>query len=64
MSMLSKYRLQNNFAKTFELIDTCFKLKEAYLKQKYPEASQLEIDEMICKEIIARKERQWKLQKA
>jgi len=62
--MLSKDRLQNIFAKTFELIVTFFKLKEAYLKQEYPNASQLEIDEMICKEIVARKERQWKSQKA
>ncbi len=62
--MLTTEKLQKNFAKSIELIDACFKLKVAYLQQKYPDASQKEIKNMIYKEILARKERQWKSQKA
>lgn len=51
-------------AKSLELIDICFNLKEAYLKQIYPEASQQKINSMIFKGILSRKKRQWKSQKA
>ncbi len=51
-------------AKSLELIETCFNLKEAYLKQIYPGASQQEINSMIFKGILSRKEKQWKSQKA
>lgn len=57
-------RLQKNLDKSLELIDICFNLKEAYLKQKYPEASHQEIIDMVYKGILLRKEKQWKSQKA
>jgi hypothetical protein len=50
---------EKNLAKTLELIDLCFQLKEAYLRQRYPSASPLEIRQVICSGILARKERQW-----
>jgi len=55
---LDKYR--KNLAKSLELIDVCFNLKEAYLKQVYPGASQQDIDSMIFQGILSRKKRQWK----
>ena len=55
---LDKY--QKNLAKSLELIDVCFNLKEAYLKQKYPATSQQEINAMIYQGILSRKKRQWK----
>ena len=50
---------ENNLARTLELIDLCFKLKEAYLKQQHPKASPAKIRERIEQGILARKERQW-----
>ena len=38
---------ENNLARTLELIDLCFKLKEAYLKQQHPEAPPEKIRELI-----------------
>ena len=52
---------ERNLARTFELIDLCFKLKEAYLKQQYPQASPEEIAQMIYQGILSRKEKQWTL---
>jgi hypothetical protein len=57
-------RYQKNLAKTLELIDVCFNLKQAYLKKQCPEASQQDIKGMIYKGILLRKKRQWKLPKA
>lgn len=59
-----KKKYQRNLAKSLELIDMCFNLKEAYLKQKHPEASRQEIIDMVYKGILSRKEKQWKSQKA
>ena len=57
-SLMDKY--QRNLAKSLELIDVCFNLKEAYLKQKHPAAPQQEISAMIYQGILSRKKRQWK----
>jgi len=56
-------RYQKNFAKTLELIDTCFTLKEAYFRRRYPTRSSQEITELLYQDILERKERQWKSQK-
>ena len=56
-------RYQNNFAKTLELIDTCFTLKEAYFRHRYPARSRQEIMELLYQDILERKERQWRSQK-
>ena len=50
---------ERNLAKTIELIDLCFKLKEAYLKRQHPEASPEKIRDLINRGILARKEQQW-----
>ena len=50
---------ENNLARTIELIDLCFKLKEAYLRRQHPEASPEKIRDLINRGILARKERQW-----
>ena len=50
---------KNNLAKTLEVIELCFTLKEAYLRQQHPLASPREIRQMICQGILKRKERQW-----
>jgi hypothetical protein len=55
--MHNKYK--QNLAKTLELIELCFTLKEAYLRQQHPLASPGEIRQMICQGILERKERQW-----
>ena len=52
---------ERNLARTLELIDVCFKLKESYLKQQYPQASPEKITEMIYQAILLRKESQWTL---
>lgn len=52
---------ENNLARTIELIDLCFKLKEAYLRQQHPEASPEKIRDLIDRGILARKEKQWAL---
>ncbi len=57
MNMTTVYK--KNLAKTLELIDLCFQLKEAYLRQRHPSASPLEIRQVIYSGILARKERQW-----
>lgn len=57
-SLMDKY--QRNLGKSLELIDVCFNLKEAYLKQKHPATSQQEISAMIYQGILSRKKRQWK----
>ena len=51
--------MEKNFVKTFELIDMCFKLKEAYVKQQYSHALPEKIRELIYGGILARKEKQW-----
>ena len=38
---------ERNFARTIELIDLCFKLKEVYLRQQHPGASPEEIRDLI-----------------
>jgi hypothetical protein len=53
-----------NLNKTLEIIDLCFNLKEAYFRQEYPKASDTEIREMIYQDILARKEKLWKSEKA
>lgn len=50
---------ENNLDRTIELIDLCFKLKEAYLRRLHPEASSEEIRDLIDRGILARKEQQW-----
>lgn len=50
---------EDNLARTIDLIDLCFKLKEAYLRQQHPEASPEKIRDLIDRGILARKERQW-----
>jgi hypothetical protein len=50
---------ENNLARTIDLIDLCFKLKEAYLRQQHPEASPEKIRDLINRGILARKEQQW-----
>ena len=52
---------EDNLARTIALIDLCFKLKEAYLRQQHPEASPEKIRDLIDRGILARKERQWAL---
>ena len=52
---------EDNLARTIDLIDLCFKLKEAYLRQQHPEASPEKIRDLIDRGILARKERQWAL---
>jgi len=54
----------NNLNKTLQIIDLCFNLKEAYFRQKYPQISDTEIREMIYQDILARKEKLWKSEKA
>jgi hypothetical protein len=48
-----------NLARTLELIDLCFKLKEAYLKQQNPQAPPEKIRELIYQGILSRKQKQW-----
>jgi len=50
---------ERNLVRTLELIDLCFKLKEAYMKQRHPQASPEKIREQIYQEILSRKEKQW-----
>jgi len=57
-------RYHKNFAKSLELIQICFDLKEAYLKQIYPQASQEHINRVIFQRMLSRKKSQWKSQKA
>ena len=51
--------LNRNLARTLELIDLCFNLKEAYLRQQHPQAPPKEIRELIYRGILSRKEKQW-----
>jgi hypothetical protein len=53
-------RYISNLKKTLEITDLCFRLKEAYWKQKFPGLPEREIREMIYKDILARKEKLWK----
>ena len=55
---MTKY--QKKLMQSLELIDTCFLLKEAYLHQRYPEKSDYQIKKLIYREIVRRKEEQWK----
>jgi hypothetical protein len=50
---------ERNLAKTIELIDFCFKLKEAYLRQQHPDEPPEKIRNLIDQGILTRKERQW-----
>jgi len=52
-------RCRRNLDKTLGLIDACFTLKEAWLKQQHPGLSESEIRRRIYRGIVARKERQW-----
>jgi hypothetical protein len=53
---------EKKLKKTCEIIDTCFTLKEAYIKSINPSCSQKEIEQIIYDEILQRKEDQWKSQ--
>lgn len=57
---MTQERHEKNFFKIMALIDACFTLKEAYLKQLYPHETQKEIAGRIYRGIIKRKESQWK----
>ena len=59
--LMAERKHENNLARTIELIDLCFKLKEAYLRQQHPEASPEKIRDLIDRGVLARKERQWAL---
>ncbi len=50
---------ERNLARTIELIDLCFRLKEAHLRREHPEASPEKIRDLINRGILARKEQQW-----
>jgi hypothetical protein len=52
---------ERNLVKTLELIDLCFTLKEAFLKQQYPQESPEKIRELIYQGILSRKKNQWTL---
>jgi hypothetical protein len=56
--MLNQYR--RNLFKTFEIIQTCFDLKEAYLLSQNPGIPGHEIRRRIYENIIHSKDRQWK----
>jgi hypothetical protein len=56
---MEKATLEKNLARTIELIDLCFRLKDAYFRQEHPEASSEKIRKMIDKGILVRKEKQW-----
>jgi len=53
---------ERNLVKTLELIDLCFTLKEAFLKQQHPQATPEKIRELIYQGILTRKKKQWTLQ--
>ncbi len=61
--MATQDKLRKNLNKMMQIIDTCFDLKEACLRQRYPNASQSEISGMIYQGILNRKDAQWKSQK-
>jgi hypothetical protein len=48
---------ENNLGRSIELIDLCFKLKEAYLRQQHLEASPEKIRYLIDRGILAWKEK-------
>lgn len=50
---------RHNLARTLELTQLCFDLKEAYLKSRNPDASQEQITRMLCDGISARKTAAW-----
>lgn len=58
-AVAAEERLRKNFLKTMELIDACFTLKAAYLKQRYPQESDREIARRIYRGILKRKQAQW-----
>jgi hypothetical protein len=60
---MQKATLEKNLARTIELIDLCFRLKEAYVRQEHTGASSEKIRKMIDKGILVRKEKQWTLLK-
>jgi len=53
---------EQKIKKTCDIIDTCFSLKEAYIKLKHPEYSEEEITKEIFNGILYRKEKQWMYQ--
>ena len=53
-------RIVKNLQKTFEIIQTCFDLKAAFLRLQFPDRSDEEIDALLCRQMIERKERAWK----
>ena len=55
-------RMKRNLHKTMEIIDTVFALKLARLRATYPGISLEDAERAVNKEIIDRKERQWKSQ--
>ncbi|MEE4355542.1 MAG: hypothetical protein V2I97_03685 [Desulfococcaceae bacterium] len=57
-------RYINNLNKTLQIIDLCFNLKEAYFRQKHPGKTDEEIRKMIYQDMLARKEKLWKSEKA
>ena len=50
---------ERNLFRTIELIDLCFKLKEAYLRRQHPGASPEKIRDLINRDILERKEQKW-----
>jgi hypothetical protein len=50
---------ERNLARTIELIDLCFKLKELNLKRQHLGASPEEIRDLINRGILVRKEKKW-----
>jgi hypothetical protein len=61
---MQKATLEKNLARTLELIDLCFRLKEAYFRQEHPGASPKKISKLIYQGILVRKEKQWMLPKS
>ena len=49
-----------NLRKSLELTQVCFDLKEAYLRKIHPELTDVEIQELMYRGILQRKQNQWK----
>ncbi|MBN1996065.1 hypothetical protein JW935_00850 [candidate division KSB1 bacterium] len=60
MTQAEHDRIVINLQKTFEIIQTCFDLKAAFLRRQYPGKSNEEINALLCRQMIERKERAWK----
>ena len=53
-----------NLFKTLELVELSFTLKEAYLKSRFTDQSEEEIRKSLFNDLVRRKEKQWKSEKA